>query len=187
MKVTMDNFEELLPSVQKAIEECDFMSMDFELSGLFPRTVNTSFTSFDTPQQRYENASHCARTFIPIQFGLCTTQWIADESRYNTQSFTFFIHPHCGKRGYQFSSDLSSLKFLSSQNFDFNTLFAKGIPFLSREKQAAFVEVANETATSEGSKRAEMPLSERDRGFVNETLYVLDRGIILHSSASDRY
>lgn len=169
MKVTMDNFEETLPLVRSAIAECDFMSMDFELSGLFPRTVNTSFTSFDTPQHRYENASQCARTFIPIQFGLCTTKWEATDARYSTQSFTFFIHPHCGKRGYQFASDLSSLKFLSSQNFDFNTLFAKGIPFLSREKHASIVELANEAA-SEGTKRADMPLSDRDRTFVKETL-----------------
>jgi len=169
MKVTSDNFEEVLPLVRTAIAECDFMSMDFELSGLFPRNVNTSFTSFDTAQQRYDNAAQCARTFIPIQFGLCTAKWNAAEAHHTTQSFTFFIHPYCGKRGYQFSSDLSSLKFLSGQNFDFNTLFAKGIPFLSREKQASLVEFANEAA-SENTKRADMPLSDRDRGFVKETL-----------------
>ena len=166
MDVTTENFDSVLPVIAKAINECIFMSFDFELTGLYPHSC-PSTTSFDTLQQRYEYACQGARSFIPIQFGLCTVAWDDEKQSYIAQTFNFFIHPYTSRRGYQFTCDLSSLKFLSSHNFDFNTLFSKGISFVSREK----VKEIEENMSTE-KVRDEIQPAPKDQEFVNEALYV---------------
>jgi poly(A)-specific ribonuclease len=171
MDVTRDNLEEALPVIREAIASCEFMAMDFELSGLFPRGLAPP-AAFDTVQERYESASLCARTFIPVQFGLSTNRWDEATHSYHVRSFNFYIHPRVGKKGSCFLSDLASLQFLSSNHFNFNKLFAEGIPFFSREKEATQEEQAAEEAAireAEG-ERPEMALAERDLPFIEETM-----------------
>ena len=168
MEITSENFEEDLPIVKEAIEECLFMSMDFEMSGLFPHSAPNT-TWFDSLQQRYENASQAAKTFIPIQFGLCTVSWNEEEKYYYAKTFNFFIHPFSSRKGYQFACDLSSLKFLSSHNFDFNKLFSKGLQFVSRQKQIEITENSNNN-NQKTKERADIHPSSKDQEFIDESM-----------------
>jgi len=169
MEVTNDNFEEAFPVIEKAIRRCDFMSMDFELTGLFPRSAPAS-SHLDTLQERYERFCLGPKTFIPIQFGLCTVYWNSEKGVYEAESFNFYIHPMVGKKGYQFCCDLSSLKFLSSNEFDFNKLFAKGIQFTSQEKQNFFEEQNQEPLVRDKL----VPNADGEK-FLNTTLETLER------------
>lgn len=163
MEITIDNFEECLPQVERAIIDCEFMAMDFELTGLFPRST-PSPTFLDTVQQRYEACSSACKAFIPIQFGLSTMSWNQEKSEYEAKKFNFYIHPYVPKSGYQCSIDLSSLKFLISNQFDFNKLFSKGIPFISKQKEQQIFE------QNTSQERSDIILAPADEEFLAKHL-----------------
>lgn len=40
MDVTRNNFEELLPEIEKRLKSCNFVCIDAEYTGLYPEDVN---------------------------------------------------------------------------------------------------------------------------------------------------
>ena len=54
MDVTIENFGETLPVVEKAIEEATFVSIDGEFTGLTSGEQGTGQNAMDTPAERYE-------------------------------------------------------------------------------------------------------------------------------------
>ena len=67
MEVTRANFKETLPTVQKAIEQCHFMSIDAEFTGLNNRSARTIY--FDSAEERYNKLMRNGKDFIILQFG----------------------------------------------------------------------------------------------------------------------
>ena len=53
MEVTADNFHEVLPVVEKAIEDATFVAIDGEFTGLSLGTEGTPQNAMDTAEERY--------------------------------------------------------------------------------------------------------------------------------------
>ncbi len=52
MQVTKDNFQTELPKIKRAIDECDFLAFDTELTGL-SSGKHAKINALDTIEQRY--------------------------------------------------------------------------------------------------------------------------------------
>ena len=70
MEITRDNFKAALPGLLKDIEESDFVSFDFEFTGLLASPARTA-SAVDTPRLRYAATRHSAKHFSVVQIGLC--------------------------------------------------------------------------------------------------------------------
>lgn len=68
------DFNEFLPEIQEAINDCLFVSIDSELTGL--NTVPNSINTFDTPAQYYTKFRKCCKEFLVIQYGLSIFKYI---------------------------------------------------------------------------------------------------------------
>lgn len=121
MEILRESFTTHLPKIKAAIEECEFMAIDTELTGnvysLLP--VNNRILAASHPElhsslsdpglhknpqrfrdaqnetlsQRYTSYREAARTFAIIQFGLCTFTWDNETSRYLAKPFNFYVFP----------------------------------------------------------------------------------------------
>lgn len=135
MEVTADNFEDLLPVVERKLRECDFVALDLEMTGLHV-AGQAKPTKYDTAHDRYSIAKESASNFLATQMGLCTFTWSAEAHRYEAVPFNFYLFPKPqGRNSPVFLSEVSSIRFLSDNGFDFNKLFAKGIPYVSRSEE----------------------------------------------------
>lgn len=131
MEVTKSNFTALLPNVQKAIDECDFLAVDTELTGLSTRVTEHAF---DTIAERYSKLRDNCMKFMVIQFGLSAFKYHPKQNKFTHVDFNFYIFPRPHIRQApdpKFMCQTSSLHFLASQNFDFNKVIYDGIPYLS--------------------------------------------------------
>ena len=67
MEVTADNFHEVLPVVEKAIDDATFVAIDGEFTGLSLGTEGTPQNAMDTADERYAKVqlyiAHFALTF----------------------------------------------------------------------------------------------------------------------------
>ena len=65
-----------------------------------------------------------------FQIGICTFKWDSKHSKYMVRPFNFYVWPNSAimdKQIMQF--DVSSVKFLMQNHFDFNKLFSEGISY----------------------------------------------------------
>ncbi|XP_055943527.1 poly(A)-specific ribonuclease PARN-like isoform X1 [Argiope bruennichi] len=132
MEVTKSNFEELLPSIKKAIDECDFLAIDTELTGLY--NARSEEHAFDTMEERYSKLREQCSKFLIIQFGLSTFKYHPEEKKYTHCDFNFYVFPRPHIRQApdpRFLCQASSLHFLASHGFDFNKTIYEGIPYLT--------------------------------------------------------
>ncbi|CAF0779381.1 unnamed protein product [Brachionus calyciflorus] len=158
MDVTIDNYEELLPEILEKIENCDFCSIDCELSGI---TQYKDLNSFDTLRTRYEKIKNSVESFLILQFGLCVFKYKPNEKSYESHAYNCYLFPRSQKckysKDYSFSCLNSSVEFLIEQNFDFNKVFKKGISFISKD--------------CEENLRHKLHLTIEDRKIPKNTLY----------------
>lgn len=69
----------MLPEIERAIEESDFLAIDGEFTGLF----NGSMVSvFDTAAQYYKKVRSNCMDFLMIQFGLCIVKYDVEKKKY---------------------------------------------------------------------------------------------------------
>ncbi|XP_026294026.1 poly(A)-specific ribonuclease PARN [Frankliniella occidentalis] len=138
MDVTRENFYTILPNLKRALSDAEFITIDFEFTGLTSGGRDLEPMPFDTPRQYYEKLHQKALDFLPLQLGLCIFQYDASENKYTYQAYNFFIFPFSKLKGFPNSTFLcqsSSVAFLSSCGFDFNKAFGAGIPFLTQPEE----------------------------------------------------
>ncbi|KAF5296497.1 hypothetical protein FQR65_LT01486 [Abscondita terminalis] len=131
MEVTNINFYELIPEIKEAINKCDFIAIDCELTGL---NTGNDINAFDTQKQYYEKLRKNSKNFLIIQYGLCMFRYDADENAYKQQGYNFYIFPKSGNKhvpDHRFLCQTSCIDFLINCGFDFNKLFKEGIPYLN--------------------------------------------------------
>nr|XP_022318023.1 poly(A)-specific ribonuclease PARN-like isoform X1 [Crassostrea virginica] len=138
MEVTRKNFSSVLPEVEKAINEADFLSVDTEFSGLH---ASNSFhiSPLDTPEERYHKLRKGSSDFLVFQVGLCTFCYDKENSTYEAKPFNFYVFPKPYSRAApdcRFLCQSSSIDFLASQGFDFNKVFKEGIPYLTSMQES---------------------------------------------------
>ncbi|RUS16892.1 hypothetical protein BC937DRAFT_90686 [Endogone sp. FLAS-F59071] len=93
MEILRENFTTYLPKIQAAIEECEFIAIDTELTGLHKNPQRFRDAQNETLSQRYTSYREAARTFSIIQFGVCTFTWDNETHRYLAKPFNFYVFP----------------------------------------------------------------------------------------------
>ncbi|RWR99790.1 poly(A)-specific ribonuclease PARN-like protein, partial [Leptotrombidium deliense] len=132
--------------IEKAVEDCEFVSVDCELSGL--HSNGCSLNLYDTIDERYQKLKKNALGYSVIQFGLSCFIRDTDSSgecKYNCRSFNFYIFPYktsanVKRKDDSFLIQPSAFAFLSANGFDFNKLFRYGINWLSADEEDSLME-----------------------------------------------
>lgn len=70
----------MLPEIELAIAECDFIAIDGEFTGLHNGTM---VSIFDTAAQYYQKLRSNCMDFLMVQFGLCAVKYNAENKKYN--------------------------------------------------------------------------------------------------------
>eukprot|EP00892_Ulva_mutabilis_P009389 jgi/Ulvmu1/6822/UM031_0026.1 len=136
--VTRHNFDEALQSIKAAIEECDFVAFDCEMTGLFLDNNEASY--LDDMPLRYYKMHASARRFLVNQFGVSAFSRSAGGG-YTAKTFNLNIFPRsfAGSET-RFTSQASSLEYLAQHNFDFNKMVYDGIPYLQLSHKRRLVQ-----------------------------------------------
>jgi len=76
------------------------------------------------------------KKFAPLQIGICPFVYSKENDCYTAHPYNFYILP-LGDEDFNihFLSQVSSLDFLTRNNFDFNKLFYEGLHYISREQR----------------------------------------------------
>ncbi|KAF9081418.1 hypothetical protein BGX23_000908 [Mortierella sp. AD031] len=173
MEILKEEFEANLPLLQEAIANCDFVSMDTEMTGL--STPANSHRHPDSLSTRYSKISTSASEFLVCQLGICTFTWSDKLGAYEARPFNLPCFPSNddeAKSGERFfTSQSSSLEFLLKNSFDFNKWIRHGIPYLTRREEADYIvrKTEKEAAVANASFN-DMPIDDRNRVFVNSTI-----------------
>lgn len=143
MDITSRNFVESFPLIKKSVETADFVSFDFEFSGLF--TCNEDRTNdYDSDETRYQKLRHIVSRMNAFQIGICTFKWDEKEKHYVNRPFNVFLFPHSDTH-LDINDEAKVLSFMPScvrfnikNDFNFNKLFRMGVNFrrLRTEKEA---------------------------------------------------
>ncbi|KAF3289617.1 hypothetical protein TWF173_010721 [Orbilia oligospora] len=139
------DFDEELPNLLKLIEDCDFIALDFEFSGVGsdPRRGQVDMNHKPTLAERYKELCESAEAYRIMQMGICPVKWEPNaprEPKYSSRPFNFFVAPHVEKRlfrydrAYLFSA--SAIDFHLKNGFDFNKLFSRGCLYLGHQEEA---------------------------------------------------
>ncbi|CAB4388675.1 unnamed protein product [Rhizophagus irregularis] len=173
MEIIKNNFHELFPIVQEAIEGADFIAIDTELTGLNESIERIK--TFDDPQSRYTKVRIAATKFLIIQFGICTFTYSEAENTFIARPFNFYIFPaNSDRKDYHdicFMCSGSSLHFLSNCGFDFNKLIAQGIPFLNKTDEIKLIQRRADIA----QRQIDNPLDNETKAFVEKTMSTIDK------------
>lgn len=134
MDITKENFSALLPQISETIQNCDFIAIDTELSGLMREK---SSNRFDLPEERFATAVEQSRGYFIMQFGLsCFTR--VNDLHYNNKTYNFYIFPQANSGGdidRTFSLQSHAIQFLTQHGFDFNKLFKHGVSYLTFQEK----------------------------------------------------
>ncbi|GIY85671.1 poly(A)-specific ribonuclease PARN [Caerostris darwini] len=184
MEVTKSNFEKLLPSIKQSIDECDFIAIDTELTGLY--SSRSEEHAFDTMEERYLKLREQCSKFLIIQFGLSTFKYNPDEKKYTHRDYNFYVFPRPHIRQApdpRFMCQASSMHFLASHGFDFNKTIYEGIPYLTFAQESKIRDyVTNkykvergsikQTAKANGQKIVDVP--DEHKKFIAKVMKQVD-------------
>ncbi|TRY79724.1 hypothetical protein TCAL_13099 [Tigriopus californicus] len=172
MEVTAQNFKAVLPMVEKAIDEAQFVAIDGEFTGL---NLVKPVSALDLPLERYDALRESSRQFLLVQFGLCTFHYDSKKDLYTNRAFNFYVWPRPYTRNapdLRFMCQTSSIDFLVKQDFDFNKLFKHGISYLkpeAEEKMKKAIEDRQITRKSNDTPNAQhIPIPEAMETYINE-------------------
>ena len=147
MIVTKENYKNVFNIFKDSCDKAKFVSFDCEMTGL-NLDITTEPTKYDTQEFRYYKVKQGVEKFDLIQLGL--TFFIEnvrkndngeEEQYYLERSFTFYLFKNPQNKFFNFEKNKNlfffeslshpqSILFLSQNNFDFNTLIKKGIPYI---------------------------------------------------------
>lgn len=129
MDITNVNFIERLPLILKSLETADFIAQDTEFSGLSVGFEDKDH-DYDTLESKYQKFMHICRRMNAFQIGIATFKWDASKNEYVIRPFNFYVWPNSTMMDKQIMQfDVSSVKFLMQNHFDFNKLFREGISY----------------------------------------------------------
>lgn len=183
MDVTKNNFLEALGELEVVINQCDFVAIDSELTGL-KRSDTKTLQVLDTIEDRYVKLRDQISGFNLIQFGLSCFKLvddIEDVAKYECNSYNFYIFPQkssinkaMGDR--VFSIQTSSLQFLVSNGFDFNKLITDGISYLNMAEEELCKETikmnneVKQTSDKSSPASSTSATTEEDKQFVTDVI-----------------
>ncbi|KAJ6263215.1 hypothetical protein Dda_1776 [Drechslerella dactyloides] len=143
--VQRKHLKERLPHILKLIQDAEFISFDFEYSGIvndsnrgaFPGKVERSRKP--TLEERYQISKESAQKYCVLQMGLCFVAWDHTMHKYIAKTFNFYmspiVHPHLHYDRI-FCCTADAMHFHQKHGFDFNKLYSQGVPYLSHSEEA---------------------------------------------------
>ncbi|KAG0282912.1 hypothetical protein BGZ96_012719 [Linnemannia gamsii] len=140
MEIVRENFQRELPYIKEAIDECEFIAIDAEFSGLHTepnrRTHNT------TLEEGYEDLRKSASKFLTIQIGISTFKFDPSNGSYLAKPFNVFVFPTTltgySPQGRCFLTEASSLDFLAKNRFDFNKWVYQGVHYMTKDEEEIY-------------------------------------------------
>ncbi|KAJ1645929.1 hypothetical protein IWQ61_010258 [Dispira simplex] len=168
MNVCRYDLQEKFNQIKDAIIQCDFVSVDTELSGLHVGE-ETKAIEVDTPEMRYQKYRCMASTYSIVQFGLTTFKFVPNKTNeshqtltngqgnekpkgkcgplthvgyYQAEPYNFYLFPTAtvgkAQRDQQLVCQNSAFDFLAKSGFDFNKWVYHGIPYMTRQQQKVY-------------------------------------------------
>ncbi len=147
MDVTKENFAEILPRLEIALQDCEFVTIDFEMSGIsLPGSSRPSYG--DTPQERYAQMYPISSRYNIVQMGVCIFSKATNEktrSRKGAEAkkeiliarpFNFYTF---AAEGQDVVLSLSAMHFLKDQGMDFNKWVRQGVSYTNEAGEAYLV------------------------------------------------
>mmetsp|Transcript_9339 Transcript_9339/g.13902 ORF Transcript_9339/g.13902 Transcript_9339/m.13902 type:complete len:495 (-) Transcript_9339:51-1535(-) len=125
MEITRSNFNRSLQVVLESIEDCDYVAIDTEFTGLRGGSLESKPHRFDSLEDRYQKIrANCEKHWM-CQLGLCTFKYLPEQNRYLARPFNIYVIPYSRMRELTISP--SSMMFLVENGFDMNRLFTEGV------------------------------------------------------------
>ncbi|KAG0295944.1 hypothetical protein BGZ98_001170 [Dissophora globulifera] len=140
MEILRDNFGKELHYIKEAIDECEFIAIDAEFSGLHTEPSKRNIGT--TLEEAYEDLRRSASQFLTVQIGISTFTFDPRNGSYLAKPFNFFIFPTTftgySPQGRCFLTEASSLDFLAKNNFDFNKWVYRGVHYMTKAEEEQF-------------------------------------------------
>lgn len=145
MDVTGHTFQSQLFSILGAISRSHFVSFDLELSGIPSKQFKSKPTGQSedgkqTLQQRYKEIKAAAERYHVLQLGLTCVEEDRDRGVYVARPYNFYLNPVPDKKlnvERDFSYQSGAVEFLLGHGFRMEAPFLEGVPYFSREEEAA--------------------------------------------------
>ncbi|ORY05144.1 ribonuclease H-like domain-containing protein [Clohesyomyces aquaticus] len=139
MDVDNVSFPHHLLGILTAISESDFVSLDFELSGIASRARGGPRTKFhkQSIQERYAEIKASAEKYTIIQVGITCAHFDYIKDCYVLRPYNIPISPLIDERldiEREFAFQGGAVQFLLKNGFDMASPFTKGVQYLSREE-----------------------------------------------------
>ena len=138
-EVTLENFEQLLPSIRDHISTASFVAFDCEFTALHPDSRREMKNSlFDSMESRYRKLASPAGHAIISQLGLSVFQQLPEphSAQYEVRTYNFYLCPRSfGSVDERWVCQASSLEFLIRYGFDFNKFLYLGISSLNKGQE----------------------------------------------------
>ena len=144
MEINRANFD---PSIfQKAVHDCDFVTVDLEFSGLSLKAKDRRH-GFDSTEEIYAKMKDLCSTFFAFQIGLCTFQWDSENQKYLACPFNFYVFPSSKFKDSTLSFQASTLNFLTEHNMEWHKVFTTGLHYWQRNRREELETLAKEYLT----------------------------------------
>ena len=128
MELTKDNYYDIEPKILKDIEDCNFIALDLEMSGL----IQNKFKIYDSPEENFIKSKYNADNFRIIQFGICFfIKNIENNKEYVAKPYNIYIFPSEKQNNNKFDFYVESIIFNKNHGCDFNKWISKGVPYLN--------------------------------------------------------
>ena len=128
MELTKDNYYDIEPKILKDIEDCNFIALDLEMSGL----IQNKFKIYDSPEENFIKSKYNADNFRIIQFGICFfIKNIENNKEYIAKPYNIYIFPSEKQNNNKFDFYVESIIFNKNHGCDFNKWISKGVPYLN--------------------------------------------------------
>lgn len=158
-----------MAEIVKDIEECAFVSLDGEFTGL---ASERNVMPFDTSEEYYLKQLKTSRGFILIQLGLTffkVKKNGGDPGEAVTcKSYNIYVYPQ--SKNATFSCQGQSLSFLAENNFDFNKLMKSGISYCSSTEEEKLRQEVKEKQTQRAEQLkqriSDEPMDISGRNFI---------------------
>ncbi|EWC47046.1 hypothetical protein DRE_03808 [Drechslerella stenobrocha 248] len=183
MDVEMKALKERLPAILQLIENADFVSFDFEYSGIVNEANRGMFPGkverLRKPnlEERYLISRESAQKYCVLQMGLCTVAWDSTTNRYTAKAFNFYVspivHPHL-HYDRVFCCTADAMAFHQRHGFNFNKLYSSGVAYLSHSEEAYIRELRRVNDEDLGNDihvdSSEQPVLQAARDTINAWL-----------------
>ena len=125
--ISKRNWESISPELHRAIESADFVSFDYELTGLHMK--NDRYLGLDVAY-----SAHCegVKSYIPVQLGICAARFDKENQSWSLTPASIYMFPSSqdDTTGKTFSVSTSALNFLVDNGFDCNEWITNGLSWL---------------------------------------------------------